>query len=248
MQSRFIIKINFRGGIISPGELYNILVAASKAGIYYVSFGLRQQLLIDLPSETAHVLTEELKRLDIPFENETDEFPNIISSYPAEEVFINNTWLSEGVYKDIFDSIDYQPKLKINVSDSNQSFTPMLTGNINWVASATDQHFWHLFIRFPKTNTVYEWNEMVYTNDVPKLSKEIEQTIFKYQADFYDNPGAQGELLFGKLPSKNLLRRKQKSLRYCLLLTCLITRASTDIITSIGWAFTGEMNYFVLTS
>lgn len=208
MQSRFIIKINFRGGIISPGELYNILVAASKAGIYYVSFGLRQQLLIDLPSETAHVLTEELKRLDIPFENETDEFPNIISSYPAEEVFINNTWLSEGVYKDIFDSIDYQPKLKINVSDSNQSFTPMLTGNINWVASATDQHFWHLFIRFPKTNTVYEWNEMVYTNDVPKLSKEIEQTIFKYQADFYDNPGAQGELLFEKIAIEKFITKK----------------------------------------
>ena len=94
MQSRFIIKVNFRGGIISPGELYNILVAASKTGIYYVSFGLRQQLLIDVPSETVHLLTEELRRLDIPFEKETDEFPNIISSYPAEEVFINNTWLS----------------------------------------------------------------------------------------------------------------------------------------------------------
>ncbi|MFC0773535.1 rubredoxin [Terrimonas alba] len=208
MQSRFIIKVNFRGGIISPGELYNILVAATKAGIYYVSFGLRQQLLIDVPSETAHVLTEELKRLDIPFENETDEFPNIISSYPAEEVFINNTWLSEGVYKDIFDSIDYQPRLKINVSDSNQSFTPMLTGNINWVASATDQHFWHLFIRFPKTNTVYEWNEMVYTNDVPKLSKEIEQTIFKYRDDFYDNAKANGEQLFQKIAVEKFITKK----------------------------------------
>ena len=208
MQSRFIIKINFRGGIISPGELYNILVAATKAGIYYVSFGLRQQLLIDVPSETVQVLTEELKRLDIPFENETDEFPNIISSYPAEEVFINNTWLSEGVYKDIFDSIDYQPRLKINVSDSNQSFTPMLTGNINWVASATDQHFWHLFIRFPKTNTVYEWNEMVYTNDVPKLSKEIEQTIFNHRVDFYDNEKANGELLFQKIAVDKFITKK----------------------------------------
>ena len=120
------------------------------AGIHYVSFGLRQQLLIDVPVETLPVIENELEKLDMFYETDTDEFPNIISSYPAEEVFIHHTWLSEGVYKDIFDAIDYQPRLKINITDSNQSFTPMLTGNINWVASATDQHFWQLFIRFPK--------------------------------------------------------------------------------------------------
>ncbi len=199
MKQRYTIKVNFRGGIISPGELYNILVAATKAGMYYVSFGLRQQLLIDTPSETVHILTEELKKLEVFFEKDADDFPNIISSYPAEEVFIHNTWLSEGIYKDIFDAIDYQPRLKINVSDSNQSFTPMLTGNINWVASSTSQHFWHLFIRFPKTNTICEWSEMVYTNDVARLSKEIEKIIFDHPAEFYDNADAKGELLFQKI-------------------------------------------------
>jgi len=64
-----------------------------------------------------------------------------VSSYPAEEVFITKTWLSEGVYKDIFDGMDYEPRLKINISDSNQSFTPILTGNINWVASLHSPHF-----------------------------------------------------------------------------------------------------------
>lgn len=208
MPRRSIIKINFRGGIISPGELYNILVAASKAGIYDVSFGLRQQLLIEVDQETVHVLTTELSHLNIPFEKGVDEFPNITSSYPAEDIFIHNTWLSEGVYKDIFDSFDYHPRLKINVSDSNQSFTPMLTGNINWVASATDQHFWHLFIRFPKTNTVYEWNELVYTNDVPRLSKEIEQIIFYNKKSFFDNPGAKGELLFQLIDREKLITKK----------------------------------------
>jgi rubredoxin len=207
MKQRVTVKINFRGGIISPGELYNILVAATKAGIYYVSFGLRQQLLIDVPAETARVLTEELKKLDVVFETDKDDFPNIISSYAAEEVFIHNTWLSEGVYKDIFDGIDYQPRLKINISDSNQSFTPMLTGNINWVASASDQHFWHLFIRFPKTNIIYEWREMVYTNDVAKLSKEIEKIIFECKDKFYDNVAANGESLFKKIPLERFITK-----------------------------------------
>ncbi|HKZ66715.1 MAG TPA: rubredoxin [Chitinophagaceae bacterium] len=207
MKQRITIKINFRGGIISPGELYNILVAATKAGVYYVSFGLRQQLLIDVPSETVRILADELKNLDVHFELDKDDFPNIISSYAAEEVFINNTWLSEGVYKDIFDGIDYQPELKINISDSNQSFTPMLTGNINWVASASDQHFWHLFVRFPKTNTICEWNQMAYTNDVAKLSREIEKIIFEHKNEFYDNVAANGESLFKKIPLEKFITK-----------------------------------------
>ncbi len=202
------IKINFKGGIISPGDLYNILVAASKAGILYVSFGLRQQLLIEISEERTNILVKELQCLDVMHEVNRDAFPNIISSYPVEEVFITNTWLSEGVYKDIFDAMDYQPRLKVNVSDSNQSFTPMLTGNINWVASSTAQHFWHLFIRFPKTNTVYEWQQMVYTNDVARVSKEIEELIFNNKDRFYDNPLAIGDNLFVELDMENYILKK----------------------------------------
>ena len=33
----------------------------------------------------------------------------------TEEVFQNANWLSEGVYKDILDLFDYQPKFKINI-------------------------------------------------------------------------------------------------------------------------------------
>jgi hypothetical protein len=196
MRDSFTIKINFRGGIISPGDLYNILVAATRAGVRNVRFGLRQQLLIPVDATTIDVLMSGLKELGIPFETGYEHYPNIVSSYPAEEVFINNTWLSEGVYKDIFDGINWQPRLKINVSDSNQSFTPMLTGNINWVASAVAQHYWHLFIRFPKTNTIFEWSELIYTNDVARLSQEIESLVFQLPDLFYDNVDAKGDHLF----------------------------------------------------
>jgi rubredoxin len=199
MKSRTTIKINFKGGIISPGELYNILVAATRSGIHFVKFGLRQQLLVDVPVELVHALVEELNKLGVFFELDDDRFPNIISSYAAEEIFIHNTWLSEGVYKDILDEIDYKPRLKINISDSNQCFTPMFTGNINWIASPNSGHFWHLYIRFPKTNRVYEWTSMVYTNDVAEVSKEIESIIFNNQQLFYDNPAANGDLLFKNL-------------------------------------------------
>src|SRR5688572_17925009 len=107
MKGSTTIKINFHGGIISPGDLYNILVAATGAGVLEIGFGLRQQLLIDVVDENIVPFTAELEKLNVFYENDADQYPNIVSSYPAEEVFINNTWLSEGVYKDILDLIDY---------------------------------------------------------------------------------------------------------------------------------------------
>lgn len=197
------IKVNFKGGIISPKEFYNILLAAGRSGLLYVRFGLRQQLLIDVTIEELDNLTAELDLLNVNYEVNKEKFPNIVSSFPAEDVFINNTWLSESVYKDIFDQIDYQPQLKINISDSNQSFTPLLTGNINWVASPASPHFWNLFIRFPKTNVVYEWKDVVNTEHVAAFSKHIEDLILKNSGKFYDNSSASGEELYEMADKKN---------------------------------------------
>jgi len=199
------VFINFRGGIISPGDLYNILLAAQKIKVLYVRFGLRQQLLVDMEDYSIPEFTAELEKLNIPHEVNSNNFPNIISSYPAEEVFIRNTWLSEGVYKDIFDTIDYTPTLKVNICDSNQSFTPMLTGNINWVASGESQHYWHLVIRFPKTNIIYEWDQLCYTNDIAKVTKALEQIITANPSAYIDNANADGNQLFAALTTENLI-------------------------------------------
>jgi len=201
------IQINCKGGIISPGELYNILVAAGTGGVLFVRFGLRQQLLFDVDSDVANLVMDELNKLDVPFETENDKFPNIVSSYPAAGIFINNTWLTEGVYKDIFDMVDYQPSLKINFSDSNQSLTPMLTGNINWIASPVSPHFWHLFIRFPKTNSIYEWKDMVYTNHLAQLSQQIEKVILENPESFVDNAFASGDDLYKAIASDEFITK-----------------------------------------
>ena len=196
MKNHHIIRINFRGGIISPGDLLEILEAANLAGVSKVSFGLRQQLIIEIKKEKYFEFSEQLNRLHLHYEKDNDTNPNIMSSYPAEEVFITKTWLSEGVYMDIFDLVDFEPKLKINICDSNQSFTPMLTGNINWVASLHAPHFWHLLIRFPGTNTVYEWKHLLYTNDIARMSKDLEHLILANKEKFCHNSNAKGDELF----------------------------------------------------
>ena len=201
------VFINFRGGIISPGDLYEILKAAQKIKVQYVRFGLRQQLLVDLESYSIPGFTQELDRLNIQYEVDSSRFPNLISSFPAEEVFIRDTWLTEAVYKDIFDAIDYAPTLKVNICDFNQSFTPILTGNINWVANAESTNYWHLFIRFPKTNIIYEWNQLCHTNDIPGVTKSIEQIITANPSAYIDNVNADGDQLFSALSTEHVNTR-----------------------------------------
>ncbi len=202
------VIINFRGGIISPGELYNILVAAGRAGLRFVSFGLRQQLLVDVAAQDLPIFTGELDQLMIEYEIDKIKFPNIISSYPAEEVFIRNTWLSEGVYKDILSEMNFKPVVKVNICDGDQSFTPMLTGNINWIASATAEHYWHLIIRFPKTNITFEWDQLCYTNHVAKVTMLLEKIITEHPAEFTDNEKVDGRALFNYLDTENIITKK----------------------------------------
>jgi hypothetical protein len=196
------VFINFRGGIIDPANLYKIMLAATKIKVLYVRFGLRQQLLVDLESYSIPVFTEELEKSGIKFQVDIPEFPNIISSYPAEGVFIRNTWVSEKVYTDIFDSIDYDPRLKVNICDSNQSFTPMLTGNINWVAVPGNENYWNLIIRFPKTNTIYEWDQICHSNDICTVTRQIEEIILANAAAYIDNADADGIQLFAQVKTE----------------------------------------------
>ncbi|MEO6733915.1 MAG: rubredoxin [Ferruginibacter sp.] len=198
------IFINFRGGIIAPAKLNDILNAAQKIKVPYVRFGLRQQLLVDLENYSIPSFTDELERLNVEYEVDSSEFPNLISSFPAEEIFIRNTWLTEAIYKDIFDAIDYKPTIKVNICDCNQSFTPMLTGNINWVANVQLTDYWHLFIRFPKTNIIYEWDQLCSTNDIPTVTKAVEQIITSNTSAYIDNPNADGSQLFSAFSTENL--------------------------------------------
>lgn len=210
MRHAFQFKINFKGGIVSPGYLHNLLESLQQVGVKQVRFGLRQQLLIDAAKKDYKEIVRALKITGIDYEINKDIYPNISSSYPAAEIFIRDTWLSEGVYKDIFDQFEYQPKLKINIADSNQTFMPFFTGNINWIASK-QSHFWHLYIRFPKTNILYEWKELIYTNEVARLSNEIEKVIYKERDLFYDNTAADGNKLYSKLTSQNTFISKSVS-------------------------------------
>lgn len=128
MEGYYTLSINCVGGVISPNYLHKILRLASEYHLPKVRFGLRQQLFLYVPENLMATFGEALSRAEIIFQTETSTRPNIVSSYVGEEVFQSGNWLSEGVYQDIFDGFRHLPRLKINLSDNQQSFTPFFLG------------------------------------------------------------------------------------------------------------------------
>ncbi len=191
------------GGIVSSGTLQYILSSAREAGVREVRFGARQQILMYVKSETVRgsgivELKKKLHESKISFEINSDDYPNIITSYCTEEVFPTGQWISEGIYNDIFDGFDYQPKLKVNISDFQQSFTPFFTGNLNFIASNT-QNFWYLYVRPRQSNKVFRFPILIYTLEIPKICKRIEEVIMRNsemdENEIYDKVIAKGEII-----------------------------------------------------
>ncbi|SDM06814.1 rubredoxin [Siphonobacter aquaeclarae] len=176
----YTIKVNLWGGVVSPGVLQEILGAAWKAGVRDVRFGQRQQLILVAHHESVRELEAALQQTGCSFETQTDQYPNLISSYCGADVFGPTSWLTESVYQDLFEQIGPN-RLKINISDNRQSFTPFFTGNLNFIASPTEQ-FWYLYVRFRRRNDIFRWPVLIYSNEIAQLSRRLEEAMIGEEA------------------------------------------------------------------
>ncbi|HEY4287914.1 MAG TPA: rubredoxin [Puia sp.] len=177
-----LVKISLPGGIIAAGDLYTIVEAAERAKVPDMQFGARQQLYCKVADSYGPAFFRELEQAGIFFETEKEAHPNIISSYVTESVFGKSQWVSEGLYKDILAGFDFRPRLKINLVESSQSLIPFFTGHLNFISSAVNNH-WHLYVRRPGTNEMYGWKTGVYSPDISRLSRLIEQHLLSSSAD-----------------------------------------------------------------
>jgi len=194
-----LVKINLPGGIISSGNLLQVLRLAHTLGITELSFGHRQHLLLE--ASDAQIRELQLHLGNNTIEVNADDYPNIMSSYVTDEVFAPYSWLSEGVYKDILYSFNYAPRLKINIVDRQQNLIPFFTGNLNFISSDINNH-WYLYIRFPKTNQMFHWPSLIYSGDIAEFSRLIEFIILSEHHLFYNKLDADGHLLVEKLTHK----------------------------------------------
>jgi rubredoxin len=178
MAKKSFIKINVRGGILSSGDLGALVEIIKKTGIEDVELGERQNIYFYVEKKQLSSIEESLKKVSLDYEIDKNKFPNIISSYAAEDIFSAHSWFGEGIYRDILYSFTYKPKIKINISDSTQALVPLYTGDLNFIPSS-HVNFFHLFINHPALAGLKSWNRLVYVNDIAILAKEIEEVILK---------------------------------------------------------------------
>ncbi|MHA4807663.1 rubredoxin [Flavitalea flava] len=196
-----IVRINLPGGIVSAGDLYAITEAAEKAKVTQIQFGTRQQLFCKVADKFGAGLFRDLKEAGISYEVNEDKFPNIVSSYVCENVFEKSDWVSEGLYKDILDGFDFRPGLKVNLVESKQSFVPFFTGNINFISSDIG-NYWFLYIRFPRTSLIYQWKDLIYFRDIPRISRVVEEIILHKKELFVDQPTINGDRLYTEVQER----------------------------------------------
>ena len=124
-------------------------------------------------------LMTELTPKGLFVEVDTDTYPNIMSSCVAEQMSHTGTWLKEGVYKDVleaFNSLNYRPRVTVNLVDQGQTLVPFNTGRLNFIASGIG-NYWHLLLRLSPQGQSQEWPSLVYSGNIARLTRRLESYL-----------------------------------------------------------------------
>ncbi len=171
------VKINVKGGILSPGTLKEITSAAKKLQVKDLYFGERQNIYLRTYLQVSDIEANKPEFEKFDYEINQQNHPNIISSYVSEDIFTStNNWLAEGIYKDVLDSFDYSPKCKINIVDNSQGLVPLFTGNLNFISSE-QPNFWYLYVKHSSFEGIQCWPELIYTGDIAIIAKALEAEL-----------------------------------------------------------------------
>lgn len=181
-KKRDLIRAFVKGGFLSPADLLKIMEVSARLGNKFIHFGSRQDIMFSSNGEQEASLASAFSKIHIDYELGSDQsvFQNIVSSYAAVNIMETTHWVKEDTYNVIIDSFDYRPKIKINIVDPAQSLVPLLTGELNFIASK-EENYWYLYIRDPRKATLVEnWPRLIFGQDIAKISRFLEELILGY--------------------------------------------------------------------
>lgn len=171
-----LYRILIKGGVMSPNELKQIVSLGKMLKLSTIFFGSRQDIL--LPNvEGIEGAIDHFPELDINFVADR-KFQNIVSSYVSANIYNSTTWLKGSTYLYILSTFEYKPKLKVNIVDPRQRLVPLITGDLNFIASDIDD-YWFLYLRFPGEKSLKRFPVMVFSWDIARMAKMIEDAILE---------------------------------------------------------------------
>jgi rubredoxin len=182
LQSMPHIRIFASGGMISPGDLLSLTNIAREIGSRSIGLGSRQELYLGADDSQLEGVIGRLEKANLRYDTGQQHYQNIVTSFTALDICSSTPWLLTDSYLEVLDKFDYQPRLKVNITDPLQGLVPHFTGELNFVASSYPRH-WHLYLqlpRFAKTGTAPRqiWPGLVDSDDVAALAKLIEDVYW----------------------------------------------------------------------
>ncbi len=178
-----LIRAFVKGGFLSPVDLLKIMELSRTFGNDYILFGSRQDIMFPSNGLPEDHLEKAFRSINIAYElaGEQSVFQNIVSAYAAVNVTETTYWVKEDTYNVLIDSVDYKPRLKINVVDPEQSLVPLFTGDLNFIASK-EENYWYLYIRDTRKGNMAEcWPRLIAGPDIARISRELEKLFLGFQ-------------------------------------------------------------------
>jgi rubredoxin len=186
------LKIHTTGGIISPGDLEKIALACRHHNCDSIQLGSRQEIYIYCETTEADELKKKLRTVNFLVEKDVQAHANIITSFASVGVYPSTVWVTGDTFFDVLEEFDYQPQLKINITDPSQLLVSQFTGELNFVASH-HRNYWFLYINFPGLVERELWPALIYIDEVASLAKRIEEIYLNEQlfhvSDLFDQIG-----------------------------------------------------------
>ncbi|MGL5111660.1 MAG: rubredoxin [Flavobacterium sp.] len=167
--TRLIVK----GGVISPGELKEIVSMGLAQGQKAISFGSRQDIIF--PEGFQALEKDGTGKHHFVFPK-VQSGNNIVSSYVSTDIFRNTPWLTGNKFLYVLEQFKENPLLKINITDPKQQLVPLFTGQINFVASEHED-YWFLYICLPKWRKMERYPVLVYSWNIAEIYYAIEAIL-----------------------------------------------------------------------
>jgi rubredoxin len=176
-----LIRVFVKGGFLSPADLIKVMDLSRTLGNKFILFGSRQDIMFPSNSASEQDLAVAFRGIGMDYELGSDQsvFQNIITSYVAVNVVETTPWVKEDTYNVLIDSFDFRPRLKINIVDPVQTIVPLLTGELNFIASK-EENYWYLYVRDPRKGNIVEcWPRLIFWQDIPRVCKELESIFLE---------------------------------------------------------------------
>lgn len=175
MEKHDLVRVFIRGGVVSPGDMMQILETAADFGNEVIHFGSRQDILFPVNIRSKAILDHTFQAIRTEYDFDGNNYQNIVSSYVAADMLPATSWLHSDTYLYILDDFEkYRSRLKINLADPRQTLVPLFTGNLNFVASR-QENYWYLYLNLPEYGgELQRWPALVFTFDVVRTVKALE--------------------------------------------------------------------------